>query len=83
MNGTAGVYSLTVDLLGTGYIKFITTLGQWAPMYGTDASGTSTGGSLVYRPDEATADPAAIPVPATAGTYTVHVNTNDLTYTIE
>lgn len=83
MNGTAGVYSLTVDLLGTGYIKFITTLGQWAPMYGTDANGTSTGGSLVYRPDEATADPPAIPVPATAGTYTVHVNTNDLTYTIE
>jgi hypothetical protein len=83
MNGTAGVYSLTVELLGTGYIKFITTLGQWAPMYGTDASGTATGGILVYRPDEATADPAAIPVPATAGTYTVNVNTNDLTYTIE
>ncbi len=83
MNGTAGLYTITTDLLGTGYIKFITTLGQWAPMYGTDATGTSSGGPLVYRPDEATADPPAIPVPATAGTYTVTINTNDLTYSIE
>ncbi|KAF0130979.1 MAG: hypothetical protein FD155_1248 [Bacteroidetes bacterium] len=83
MNGTGGNYSLTLDLPGGGFLKFITTLGQWAPMYGTDATGTATGGPLVYRPDEATTDPPAIPAPAAAGSYTITVNTTNLTYTIE
>ena len=83
MTGTAGVYSLTTTLNGTGkLIKFITTLGQWAPMYGTDAAGTSTGGNLVSRPTESDPDPASIPCPDVAGTYTVAINTNTMTYTI-
>lgn len=82
-SGSNGVYTLTTNLNGTGtYIKFLTTLGQWAPMYGTDGDGTSTGGNLVYRPTEDDPDPASIPCPETAGTYTVTVNTNDMTYTI-
>lgn len=83
MGGTAGNYSITLDLPGGGNLKFITTLGQWAPMYGTDATGTSESGPLVYRPDEATTDPPSIPAPAAGGTYKVSMNTNSLTYTIE
>jgi hypothetical protein len=83
MTGTAGVYTLTTTLGGAGkVIKFITTLGQWAPMYGTDAAGTSTGGNLVYRATEGDPDPTSIPCPAAAGTFIVSVNTNTLTYTI-
>lgn len=83
MNGSGGNYSLTIDLPGGGNLKFITTLGQWAPQYGTDATGTSAEGPLVYRPDEATPDPPAIPAPAAPGSYTITVNTNNLTYKIE
>lgn len=83
LTGTGGVYTITTELGGAGkYIKFIVTLGQWAPQYGTDANGTSTGGNLVYRPDENTPDPPAIPCPEAAGNYVISVNTNDLTYTI-
>lgn len=82
MTGTGGIYNITTNLTGGKYIKFITTLGQWAPMYGTDANGTSTGGNLVYRPTENDPDPASIPTPATDGTYIVSMNTNTLTYTI-
>lgn len=83
LTGTAGNYTITADLGGAGkYIKFITTLGQWAPMYGTDGTGTSTSGPLVYRATESDPDPASIPVPDAAGSYVITVNTNDLTYTI-
>jgi len=82
MNGSAGEYSLTLELPGGGGIKLLVTLGQWAPQYGTDETGTSTGGPLIYRPDEATPDPANIPAPTDAGTYTISVNTNNLIYTI-
>jgi len=83
LTGTGGVYTITTDLAGAGkYLKFIVTLGQWAPQYGTDANGTNTGGNLVYRPDENTPDPPAIPAPDAVGTYVITANTNDLTYTI-
>ncbi len=82
LTGTNGNYSITTQLTGGKYIKFITTLGQWAPMYGTDANGTSTSGNLVFRETEAVADPASIPTPATDGTYTINMNTTTLTYTI-
>lgn len=84
MSGTNGVYTITTTLSGgTGtYIKFIKILGQWAPQYGTDATGTSTGGPLVYRPDENTPDPPAIPAPEQGGLYTITANTNELFYTI-
>ncbi|MBS4056220.1 MAG: SusF/SusE family outer membrane protein [Bacteroidetes bacterium] len=83
MMGSNGVYYLATNLLGTGkYIKFITTLGQWAPMYGTDAAGTSTGGNLVFRATESDPDPSSIPAPEAEGMYVVTINTNDMTYTI-
>lgn len=82
MNGSGGIYTLTTTLGAGKFIKFITTLGQWAPMYGTDAAGTSTGGNLVYRATEGDPDPASIPTPATDGTYIVSLNTNTLKYTI-
>lgn len=80
--GKNGVYSITTTLEAGKFIKFITTLGQWAPMYGTDATGTSTGGPLVYRATENDPDPASIPTPATTGIYTITLNTNTLTYVI-
>jgi hypothetical protein len=82
MTGTNGVYSITSTLGGTGkFIKFITVLGQWQPQYGTDATGTSTGGPLFVN-DGTGSDPASIPCPDAAGTYTIGVNTNTMTYTI-
>jgi len=82
MKASDGVYYISTTLLGDGkYIKFITTPGQWEPMYGTDAAGTSTGGNLVYRA-VGDPDPASIPCPATEGKYIVTINTNNLTYTI-
>jgi hypothetical protein len=81
--GTDGNYTITTTLGGAGkFIKFITTLGQWAPMYGTDGTGTSTAGPLVYRPTEGDPDPASIPCPDAAGEYVITVNTTALTYTI-
>ena len=82
MTGTGGVYSITTNLTSAKFIKFITTLGQWAPMYGTDATGTGTGGPLVYRATEGDPDPPAIPTPATDGSYKVDVDINAMTYTI-
>lgn len=81
--GSEGSYTITTTLGGAGkFIKFITTLGQWAPMYGTDGTGTSTGGPLVYRATESDPDPASIPCPDAAGDYVITVDTNALTYTI-
>ena len=83
MTGTNGEYTITTELLGEpNEIKFITTLGQWAPMYGTDGDQTPTAGNLVYRETENDPDPPAIFVPAAAGTYTITANINTLTYTI-
>ncbi|MDX9771506.1 MAG: SusF/SusE family outer membrane protein [Tenuifilaceae bacterium] len=83
MNGTNGLYTITAPLNGAGTaIKFITTLGQWAPMYGTDGTATSTNGPLVYRATESDPDPANIPAPDAVGSYLITVNTTDMTYTI-
>jgi len=82
MTGTAGIYTITTTLGAAKSIKFITTPGQWAPMYGTDAAGTNTGGNLVYRATESDPDPSNIPTPATEGKYVVTINTNTLKYTI-
>lgn len=86
MEGTGGVYTITTDLMtvdgNPGNIKFITTLGQWAPMYGSDGTGDAYSGTLQYRETESDEDPATIPVEVD-GTYTVTMNTNDMTYTVE
>lgn len=82
MSGADGIYYITTTLTAAKNIKFITTLGQWAPMYGTDANGTNTGGNLVYRPTENDTDPPSIPTPAADGIYTITMNINTMTYSI-
>ncbi|HBZ67005.1 MAG TPA: hypothetical protein DEO70_09215 [Bacteroidales bacterium] len=79
-----GIFRLKTTLGGDGlFLKFITTIGAWAPQYGTDASGTSMEGNLVFRPDETASDPSAIPCPSAAGEYTVIVNLAKMTYSIQ
>ncbi len=77
-----GLYGITAHLQAGKFLKFIEVLKQWAPQWGTDASGTSTDGNLVYRPDEATADPPAIPSPAVEGDYRIEADVDNLTYVI-
>lgn len=76
-----GKYAIveTLNLDGDGFIKFISVLGQWAPQWGTDATGTWDAGPLVYRPTEDIEDPLAIPVNA-AGNYYIEADTINLTY---
>jgi hypothetical protein len=78
-----GKYAITEHLVpgADQFIKFISILGQWAPQWGTDATGTAEEGPLVYRPDETVADPAAIPVGETEGNYYIEADTVNLTYT--
>lgn len=79
-----GIFRITTTLGGEGlYLKFLTVVGAWAPQYGTDASGTSMEGNLVYRPDETATDPSSIPCPSSAGEYTVTVNLATMTYSIQ
>lgn len=79
-----GVFEITTTLGGSGlFFKFIETLGQWAPQYGTDATGTGDGGNLVFRPTESEPDPPAIPCPLAAGTYTITVNLASMTYSVK
>ncbi|AWA29584.1 hypothetical protein HYN48_05490 [Flavobacterium magnum] len=58
-----------------GQLKFLAKYGQWAPQYG------GGGGFLVFRPTESDPDPSPIDI-ATAGYYTVTVDTQALTYSI-
>ncbi|MBN1953170.1 MAG: SusE domain-containing protein [Bacteroidales bacterium] len=74
------VHSITTDLTAGG-MKILKNLGAWAPQWGDDGNGDGTGGVLIYRPDEATTDPAEIPSPG-AGTYRIDIDIPNLTYTI-
>lgn len=76
-----GIFEITVNLGGGSYFKFIETLGQWAPQYGTNDAGTGDGGSLVLRSTEADPDPAAIPIPA-PGKYKITANLWKMTYKV-
>jgi len=69
----------TLDPAGS-WFKFISVLGFWAPQWGTDATGTAESGPLVYRPDEATTDPPAMPSPAVLGDYYIEADTINLVY---
>ncbi|MCD4735092.1 MAG: SusE domain-containing protein, partial [Bacteroidales bacterium] len=62
------------------FVKFISILGEWAPQWGTDATGTPEEGPLIYRPDEGVPDPDAIPVADTEGEYYIEADTANLTY---
>ncbi|OOV25493.1 hypothetical protein BXU11_15475 [Flavobacterium sp. LM5] len=74
-NGTkANQYSFT-GYFKAGAFKLVSTLGQWAPMYG------GSDGNLVARPTESDADPASISV-TTAGYYTFTIDTTTLKYTL-
>ncbi len=76
-------FAIVANLAGEGkFVKFIKTLGAWAPQWGTDASGTGESGPLVYRPDETVADPASIPAPVAVGDYRIFADIQNLTYTI-
>lgn len=78
-----GTFGIVTDLSGAGkYFKIISVLGKWAPMWGTDAAGTATGGKLVYRATEAATDPPAIPAPAAAGKYRIVADTVGLNYNV-
>lgn len=59
-----------------GSFKLVSTLGQWAPMYGKGDAGT-----IVFRGTDADADPATFSIP-TDGYYTFTMNTEALTYTL-
>lgn len=75
-----GQFTLTTTLTAGG-MKFLEVNGAWAPQWGTDAEGTSSGGNLVYRPTESVPDPTNIVSPG-AGTYTITINLATQTYTI-
>lgn len=86
-NGTSNNYPLFRDSdneniyyytgkLKAGSVKIIENRGAWAPQYGGE------NGSLIYRPTEDVADPPAIPVD-TEGYYTLTINTDELTYSLE
>jgi len=80
-----GIFTITTELTTAdgyqGSIKFITELGQWAPMYGADNNSEPYVGNLVYRETESDPDPAPIPVEI-SGNYTITVDINNLTYTV-
>ena len=76
-----GLFRITTPLAASGEIKFIETLGQWQPQWGTNATGTPTRGPL-FRNPPGPGDPASIPTPAVAGTYTIEVNLSNMTYRI-
>lgn len=75
-----GIFTLTTTLKAGG-LKFLETTTGWAPQWGTDATGTSNFGPLVYRPNESVPDPASITSPG-AGTYTININLATLKYEI-
>jgi starch-binding outer membrane protein SusE/F len=79
-DGSGSIYTITTSLTAGG-MKFLRRLRAWAPQWGTDATGTSAGGPLIYRPDEATTDPTNIPSPG-IGIYRIDVDIENLTYTI-
>lgn len=74
------VHSITTTLIAGG-MKILMELGKWAPQWGDDGNGDGTGGLLIFRPDEETADPAEIPSPG-EGTYKIDVDLINLTYSI-
>ncbi len=77
-----GRYEIVTTLTAGLNWKFISTLGQWAPQWGTDGTGTPESGPLVYRPTESVPDPSAIVAPAITSQYKIIVDTALLTYEV-
>ncbi|MEZ4962110.1 MAG: SusE domain-containing protein [Saprospiraceae bacterium] len=78
----SGRFEIVTMLSADKQLKFISSLGAWAPQWGTDATGTTTAGPLVYRETEAVPDPPAIPTPAVASQYKIIADTVKLTYQV-
>lgn len=78
----SGVFQIETTLTANLFFKFIAVLGQWAPQWGTDATGTWEAGPLVYRPTEDIPDPDAIPSPPTDGDYVITADIVNLSYTV-
>jgi len=77
----SGKFAGVVTMLATGdWFKLISVLGQWTPMWGTDATGTSESGPLVYRPDDPTTDPPSMPAYHALGDYYIMADTVNLLY---
>jgi hypothetical protein len=78
------VYTLIATLgEGGNMVKFISVLGQWAPQWGSDGTGTAEEGILAYRPTEDEPDPDPINISELeVGDYRVTADTTNLTYTI-
>lgn len=74
------IFEITTSLTDGG-MKFLEVLGEWAPQWGTDATGTGDGGPLLYRPTEDVPDPAEVPSPG-SGTFTIRVDLTTISYTI-
>ncbi|MDZ7741377.1 MAG: SusF/SusE family outer membrane protein [Bacteroidota bacterium] len=74
-------FSLTVSLNAEGGMKFLEVLGEWAPQWGS-YDGTTSGGTLSYRPNESVEDPPEIPAPGTAGEYLIEVDLQAMKYTL-
>lgn len=77
-----GKFEIVTMLTAAKQMKFISSLGAWAPQWGTDATGTATSGPLVYRETEAVPDPPAIPTPAVTSQYKIIADTANLTYEV-
>lgn len=80
--GPDHVFTITTNLSGSGYLKFLEVPGQWAPIWGTNEKGNSKKGLMVYRPTESVPDPPGIPSPA-AGEYKITVDLTMMSYAIE
>lgn len=79
---SAHLFTIVTDLNASGGMKFLEVSGQWAPQWGTNSSGNSIKGQLVYRPSESIPDPANIPAPSSSGTYMITVDLRNISYKI-
>ena len=78
-----GKYSLTTTLTAAKNLKIMySNSGAWAPQWGTVSGAISALGKLSFRPNDAAADPASIPSPASAGSYKIELDFNENTYKI-
>ncbi len=75
-----GIFTLTTKL-NAGEMKFLEAPGSRASQWGTDFSGNSAFGKMVYRADESAPEPVKIQSPGN-GTYTISINLATLEYKI-
>ena len=74
---TNGVFEITTNLKGGGYMKFLSSNGNWQPQFG---GSSATGGTLGANYGSG-GDPDAIPI-ATTGSYKINVNIITAKYTV-